>query len=437
MTTPAVFATRRERVLNAIGPGSAMIVSAAPELHVGHDTEFKYAIDPDLWYLTGYTEPEAVLVLRPAGTEPAYTLFVRPRDRKKETWTGLRGGVEAAREVFGAEAAFSIEEIGERLPRQLADVDTVYARQDSGRAEIDAIIRSAFITARRSRPRTGKGPFALVDPGSVLNPMRLVKEACEVEALRAAVHVSVEAFRATAKQIRPGVGEWQLEAVLDYEFRSRGAAGPAFPTIAASGPNATILHHVSNDRVMSAGELVLLDAGARMHMYCADITRTFPVSGRLEGERRALYEVVLAAHDAAIEEIRPGSTVQHVHESAQRLLIEGLIDLGLLKGGAESHVKDSSTISRYYPHRTSHWLGLDVHDVGDYVSAAGSRVLEPGLVLTVEPGLYLPGDDEALPAAWRGIGIRIEDDVLVTPEGHDVLTSALPVTPTELSALAG
>jgi Xaa-Pro aminopeptidase len=437
MTSAITFGERRRRVMDAIGHGAAMVLAAAPELRVGRDAEFRYAVDPDLWYLTGYTEPEAVLVLRPAETEPAYTLFVRPRDRKKETWTGVRGGTEAARDAFHADAAFPIEELSDRLPKLLAEVDTVYARLESGRPDVDALVRAAVVNARHSRPRTGKGPFVLIEPGSVLNEMRLYKDAAEIGAIRDAAGVSIEAFRAAARRIRPGAGEWELEAAIDHEFRARGADGAAFPTIVASGANATVLHHVRNDRVMAAGELVLLDAGARMHMYAADITRTFPVSGRFDGERAALYDLVLAAHDAAIDVARPGSTIQRIHETAQRILVDGLMSLGLLEGDLDELLKEGGGASRYYPHRTSHWLGLDVHDVGDYVSPAGPRALEPGMVLTIEPGLYLPADDESVPEAWRGIGVRIEDDVLITLEGHEVLTSALPVRPAEIAALAG
>jgi len=437
MTAAHPFAERRRRVMESIGTGAALVLAAAPELRVGRDTEFRYAVDPDLWYLTGYTEPEAVLVLRPSRTEPQFMLFVRPRDRKKETWTGVRGGVEAAREVHGADAAHPLDELPDRLAKLLAEVDTLYARVESGRPEVDALVRAALVNARHARPRTGRGPFVLIEPGSVLNEMRLYKDAGEIEAIRAAAQISIEAFRTAARGIRPGTGEWELEAALDYEFRARGADGAAFPTIVASGPNATVLHHVRNDRVLQAGELVLLDAGAKLDMYAADITRTFAVSGEMAGEHAALYDLVLAAHDAAIDTARPGSTVQRVHETAQRILIDGLVRLGLLEGELDEMMKEGGALSRLYPHRTSHWLGLDVHDVGDYVTLAGPRVLEPGMVLTIEPGLYVPADDETVPPAWRGLGIRIEDDVLVTLTGNEVLTGALPVRPADLAALAG
>lgn len=437
MSMPPVFAERRARVLKRLGAGGALVLAAAPELRVGHDTELRYVVDADFWYLTGYREPEAVMVLRVSDSEPVFTMFVRPRDRKKETWSGPRGGVEAAVERFGADAAFPIHELTERLPKLLAGVDRLYARLESSPPGFDRLIRDALATARRNRPRTGHGPLMLIEPGAILDDMRLFKDAEEVESLRAAATLTVEAFRAAASCIRPGAGEWQVEAKIEYEFRVRGASGPAFPTIVASGPNATVLHYVENDRVMNAGDLLLLDAGARWRMYCADITRTFPVGGTFEGRRAALYEVVHAAHMAGIEAVRPGNTIDAVHEAVRRTLAEGLIELKLVEGDVDAVLADNAALACYYPHRTSHWLGIDVHDPGDYVTASGPRMLEPGMVLTVEPGLYLPADDDTLPAAWRGMGIRLEDDVLVTAEGRDVLTAALPVTPSDVATLAG
>jgi len=435
MITQRTYAERRSRVLDAIGHGAAFVLAASPELHIGHDTELRYAIDPELWYLTGYAEPEAVLVLRPSDDEPVFTLFVRPRDPERETWTGGRGGVEAARDAFSADDARSITELNEHLPKLLSQVDTVYARLDSGRPAVDAVIAAALRGARRSRPRTGKGPFVLIDPGSVLSELRLFKEPAEVRAIREAARITVESFIDAAARIRAGAGEWLIEAALDGGFRSRGAAGPAFPTIVASGPNATVLHHVSNDRIMTGDDLVLVDAGARKDMYCADITRTFPVSGGFRGAGGAIYEIVLAAHDAAIAAVHPGATVRSVHDAAQRVLVEGMIALQLVTGDVDALIEQEKPVTAWYPHRTSHWLGLDVHDVGDYVSGGGPRVLEPGMVLTIEPGLYVPAHAEDSPAALRGIGVRIEDDVLVELDGRDVLTSALPVRPADIAAL--
>jgi Xaa-Pro aminopeptidase len=435
MITARTYADRRTGVLDAIGHGAALVLAASPELIMGHDTELKYVIDPDLWYLTGYGEPEAVLVLRPSGSEPVFTLFVRPRDPERETWTGRRTGTDGARTLFGADDARPIAELGEHLAKLLSDVDTVYARLDAGRPDVEAVVSRALRTARRARPRTGRGPFVLIDPGSVLAEMRLFKEAAEVQAIREAARVTTESFVDAIRHVRDGAGEWEIEAALDGGFRCRGAAGPAFPTIVASGPNATVLHHVANDRIMHAGDLVLVDAGARCAMYCADITRTVPVSGRFEGARLAVYEIVLAAHDAAIAAVRPGATLSDVHAAAQRVLVEGMVALKLVTGDVDGLIEQATPLKAWYPHKTSHWLGLDVHDVGHYVAHGGPRVLEPGMVFTIEPGLYVPADAADAPDALRGIGVRIEDDVLVRLDGREVLTAGLPVRPADVAAM--
>jgi len=428
-----IFADRRRIVLDAIGPEGALVLAASPELRVGADTELKYVVDADLYYLTGYSEPEAVAVLKPA--DPAsFTLFVRPRDRARETWTGRRGGVEAAREVIGADAAWPIAELAERLPKLLGDVQSIHTTFPSQRPDVDRLITEVMAAGRRSRARTGRGPERIIDAGSILTGMRLIKDAREIEAIREAARISVSAFTEAAASIRPGAGEWQVEAAIEAAFRRQGASGPSFPTIAASGANATILHYVDNDRVMSAGELLLLDAGARWRMYCADITRTFPVGGRFDGANGDVYDIVLAAHDAAIAAVRPGATIADPHLAAQRIMVQGMIDLGLVSGSAGALIAEGTRIATWNPHKTSHWLGLDVHDVGDYVRGGQPARLEAGMVLTIEPGLYVPVEGDA-PERLRGIGVRIEDDVLVTGDGSEVLTRALPVSRPEVAAL--
>ncbi|MBX6364672.1 MAG: aminopeptidase P N-terminal domain-containing protein [Gemmatimonadetes bacterium] len=429
----AVHADRRARVLRALGDG-AMVLPAAPEVRIGRDQDLPYRVDPDLYYLTGYTEPEAVAVLTP-GTEAPFTLFVRPRDPDRELWTGRRGGVEAACEVFGADQAFPIAELPARLPALLAGYDTIYARFGGGRDDVEALLRRILVDARRTRPRAGRGPQALVDPGRLLDDMRLVKDAHELRLMREAATISVAAFREAAAVIRPGAGEWEVQAALDAGFRRRGADGPAFETIVGSGENATVLHYVRNDRPMRAGELVLLAAGALYGRYAADITRVFPVSGRFSGPQRALYDVVRAAHDAAIAAARPGAAFDAVHDAAVAVLVAGLVELGVLTGDVEALRADETAYKAYFPHRTSHWLGLDVHDVGDYARDGAPRRLEPGMVLTVEPGLYIPATALGAPEALRGVGIRIEDDVLVTAEGPEVLTCELPVDADAVAAL--
>jgi Xaa-Pro aminopeptidase len=430
------FAGRRARVFDAMDASSAVVLGAAPELRVGPDTDLKYVADADVWYLTGHPEPETVAVLRRAGDDVLFVLFVRPRNAASELWTGARGGVEAAAARYGADEAYPVTELAERLPALLSDCDDVYARLDAGRPEVDDSVRRVIAAGRRSRPRTGRGPFRLIDPGPLLGAQRLFKDAAELEAMREAARITVESFTDAAASISEGAGEWEIEAAIDGGFRRRGATGAAFPTIAASGPNATVLHYIANDRTIGANELVLVDAGARHSMYCADITRTFPSASRFDGAGRAVYDIVLAAHDAAIAAARPGCTIDDVHMAATRVLVQGLLDLGLVDGDVDSLIENDDDVRRFCPHRTSHWLGLDVHDAGAYVNSDGSpRTLEPGMVFTVEPGLYIPMVDDSAAEELNGIGVRIEDDVLITADGHEVLTAALPVAADEVAAL--
>jgi Xaa-Pro aminopeptidase len=429
-----VHRPRRARLLATLGAEAALIVPAAPELHVGTDGELRYLPDADLYYLTGYTEPEAVLVLCPSAESP-YTLFVRPRDAERERWTGARGGVEAARDRFGANAAFPLAELAERLPALVAGADLLYVPLQSGRAEVDAAVRAVVAAARRTRPRTGRGPHTVVDPRLLLGPMRVIKESHEVELVRQAADITVDAFIDAARMIRGAAGEWQVEATLEQAFRRAGASGPAFPSIIAAGANATVLHYVQNDGPIHPGDTLLVDGGARYRMYCGDISRCFPASGRFTAGQRAVYDIVLRAHDAAIAEVAMGRTAEDLHLAAQRALVEGMVELGLLRGDVDGIIERGDH-KVYYPHRTSHWLGLDVHDVGDYALPGGAAVrLRPGMVLTVEPGLYIPADDEDAPAALRGIGIRLEDDLLVTGDGHENLTGRLPILPDDVEAL--
>lgn len=415
--TSNAYAQRRRAVLDLLGETAALVLSASPELVVGRDTELRYIADAELFYLTGYTEPEAVLVLNPANRDEPFAMFVRPRDPAREQWSGARGGMEAAREQFAADAAYPVAELAERLPKMLETADIVYARLGTGRPEVDGVLQKTIAAARHRRSRTGRSPHTLTDPGEVLDAMRLLKDDSEITLIREATRITSEAFIETLARVRAGMGEWEIEAAVEHGFRSRGASGPAFPTIAAAGANATVLHYISNDAALRDGDLLLLDAGARYHMYCGDITRTVAVSGKFTDEQRDLYDVVRAANDAAIEATQPDAAMDAPHEAVQRVLAEGLIGLGILSGSVESVIEDEQGLKRYYPHRTSHWLGLDVHDVGAYATRAGPVTLVPGMVLTIEPGLYLPE---------RGIGIRIEDDVVVTKDGREVLTSAVP-----------
>ena len=435
--SPETFRARRERALAAL-EGSALVLPAAPAALKSRDTERRYRADSELFYLTGVVEPGALAVLRPGGDDGDFSLFVRPRDEEAERWSGERLGPDGAREVFSADQVYRADEVEKRLPHLLAGPESVYFRLGSG-SRVEALVVEALATARLRGARKGLGPRSVVDPGEILDPMRLVKDPEEVDRMRRAASVTIDAYHDLLSAIRPGVGEWELEAALDAGLRKRGAWGPAYPTIVGSGPNACVLHYLSNDRTLEEGDLVLVDAGAELDLYAADITRTFPVSGRFSDTQRSIYDVVLRANRRAVEAVRPGTTVAQVHREARDGLIDGLQGLGILVGSKDD-VLEGETYKPFFPHQTSHWLGLDVHDVGDFAWGGESRVLEPGMVLTVEPGLYFApgaaGSDGVL-ADYLGMGVRIEDDVLVTADGHEVLTASLPVEAEEIEALLG
>jgi Xaa-Pro aminopeptidase len=425
VTEPAdLLATRRERFLERLGSGVA-VLPAAPELLRSRDTEIRFRQDNDLYYLTGFTEPEAVAVLTPHDPEHRFTLFVRPRDPARERWAGPRFGVQGARERFAADAAYPIEELEERLPDLLAPADRILFAlgMDEG---MDRIVIEQVARFRTSRPRKGAGPLAVEDPGEILGHMRLVKDRLEIERMRTAARITAAGHRAAMARAAPGIGEWTLEAVLEHAFRETGGRGPAYPPIVASGANATVLHYVTNDRRIEDGDLVLIDAGAEYGMYASDITRTFPVSGRFTEPQREIYDVVLRALEASIAAVRPGAGADAPHRAAARTLCEGLVELGVIEGPVEEAVEEER-YKPFYMHRTSHWLGMDVHDVGPYREGGEEVRLEPGMVLTLEPALYFAEEADTTPDRYRGIGVRIEDVALVTEEGCDLLTRDVPV----------
>jgi Xaa-Pro aminopeptidase len=426
-----VYAERRRRFLEAMGPDAVAILLGAKLVTRSNDTEFPFRQDSDFWYLTGFSHPHAAAVLRTDGGPP-FTLYVEPRDRAAETWTGYRPGVEGALRDFGADEAHPRAELSAQLPELLKKARRIY--HVLGRdAELDGRI-VGILDEMRLRSRVGLVPASeIADPRAILHEMRLRKGPEEVELLRRAVAISAEAHREAARIARGGTLELELEAVIDYTFRRRGGRGPAYTTIVGGGRNATILHYIANDQKLEDGSLVLIDAGCEYQGYAADVTRTYPVGGRYAGAAREVYEVVLAAQLEALAAVRPGATLPQIHETALRSLVRGMLALGLLRGDAAELIA-AEAYRPYYMHTTSHWLGLDVHDVGTYRCAGEPRRLEPGMVFTVEPGLYVRADDESAPARLRGIGVRIEDDVLVTETGAEVLTDAIPKVPGEVEA---
>ena len=425
---PEIFAARRARVLGDLG-GSALVLRSDTKNSGG-----RHQPDRDLFYLAGVCEPGAVAVLRPDGEDGEFVLFVRPRSPDEERWSGERLGPELAGEVFGADTTYGNDVLAEHLPRLLAESTDVHFRMGAD-SPAQAIVVEALRTARLRGPRKGVGPFALVDPGRLLDPLRLVKDSEELSRMRQAATITVEAFADMMETVRPGVGEWEIEGMLDGAFRQKGARGTAYPTIVGAGANACVLHYVDNDCTLRDGDLVLVDAGADVGLYMSDVTRTFPVSGSFTAAQRAIYDLVLEAHARAIAGVRPGATIESIHHAARDTLVEGLLTLGVLEGDPAG-VIENEAYKPFFPHQTSHWLGLDVHDVGDYAASGVSRVLEPGMVLTVEPGLYFPDEVEGSGVEeYVGIGIRIEDDVAVTLNGHEVLTAGLPTSGDEIEAL--
>jgi len=414
-----------------MGTGVAIFASTPVALR-NNDVEHEYRQDSDLFYLCGLDEPDTVLVLTTAHPEHRSVLFVRPRDPERETWDGPRAGVDGAVTRFGADAAFPIGELAKRLPAYLQDVDRLHYRIGRDRQFDERVL--AAIDAVRAKARTGvTPPREIVDPSVIVHEMRMRKSAAEIEAMLRAAEITAQAHARAMQVARPGRYEYEVEAELLRVFRAQGAERPAYGSIVGSGANATILHYRRNNRRMHAGDLLLIDAGAEFDYYACDVTRTFPVSGTFTPPQRAIYDVVLAAQLAAIEASRPGATLPEVHQRALEVLVDGLVTLGLIAGPVSEAI-EQERYKPYYMHRTSHWLGMDVHDVGPYFVSKRPRVLEPGFVLTVEPGLYVSPGSPCDPT-WHGIGVRIEDDVLVTAEGPHVLTSAIPKQATELEQL--
>src|SRR5580704_13280481 len=414
--------------MNAASPSAVAILPAAPVFVRNNDVEHEYRQDSDFFYLTGFDEPESVLVLD--GVERKTTLFVRPRDREREIWDGHRAGVDGAKESYGVDQAFPVSEIDEKLPSLLQDRRRIYCRLGWNRRFDDRLL--AAVDRVRARQRVGVvAPTELVDPGVVLHEMRLRKSSSEIETMRAAAHITREAHELAMARARPGMREYEIEALLLDTFRRRGSERPAYGSIVGSGPNACVLHYRKNDRQIESGDLLLIDAGCEYGYYASDVTRTFPVGRWFSREQQAIYELVLESQVRAIESVRPDATLDEIHRKSVDVIARGLLGLGLLSGDLEKIV-EAEDYKRFFMHRTSHWLGMDVHDVGPYFVDRRPRKLEPGMVLTVEPGVYIAPDDDTVPSEWRGIGVRIEDDVLVTESGWEVLTAGIPKTTEEI-----
>ena len=434
---PTPYTARRARLIaamHAVGGGIA-IIPTAPEQPRNRDTHFPYRHDSYSYYVSGFTEPEAVLVLI-AGAVDKSILFCRAKHAEREIWDGFRFGPDAAREVFGFEEAHAVDEFDVKLAQLLAGQPTLFYSIGFDTA-FDARVVSA-LNAVRAMARSGlSAPATIRDVRSMLDPMRAVKDASEIAVMRRAAAISTAAHKRAMRATRPGRGEYEIEAELLHEFRNGGAEYPAYTSIVAGGANACVLHYVLNNAALRDGDLLLIDAGCELHSYASDITRSFPVNGRFSGPQRDLYEVVLAAQAAAVAATRPGAAFNLPHEAALRVLAQGMLDLGLLRGTLDAALelgdKREGGYFRFYMHRTGHWLGLDVHDAGDYKTGEQWLPLAPGNMVTVEPGIYVrPAPD--VPEHFWNIGIRIEDDALVNQQGCELITQACPKSVADIEA---
>ncbi len=430
---PSEFAKRRQRLLHMLEPDSIAILPAAPERTRSRDVEYPYRPDSDFYYLTGFHEPETIAVLIPGRRQGQFVLFCRERDPEMEAWNGRRAGLAGAVERFGADDAFPIGDVDDILPGLMENKERVYYAMGS-HPDLDQRMIE-WLNRVRQKARAGiNAPGEFVSLDHLLHEMRLIKSAAEIQAMKKAARISAAAHRRAMQVCKPGMMEYQLEAELLHHLMVNGCRHPAYPAIVGGGENGCILHYTENESELKDGDLLLIDAGGEYDNYAADITRTFPVNGRFSAAQKALYEVVLKAQYAAIEQVQPGNHWNAPHEAAVKALTKGLIKLGILKGTPAKLVKEEA-YRRFYMHRTGHWLGMDVHDVGDYKVDGQWRELEPGMVLTVEPGLYIARGSKGVAKKWWGMGIRIEDDVHVTRNGHEVLTSGAPKEVDEIEAL--
>jgi Xaa-Pro aminopeptidase len=427
------YARRRKALMAQMVPNSIAILPASAVAIRNRDVEHVYRQDSDFQYLSGFPEPEAVIVLIPGREYGEYVLFCRERNPTRELWDGLRAGQEGAVRDFGADDAFPINDIDDILPGLIEGRERVYSAMGSN-AEFDRHVMD-WINVIRSKAHLGAQPpneFVALD--HLLHDMRLYKSAAEIKVMRCAAEISARGHVRAMQASRAGLHEFSLEAELDYEFRKGGAKMPAYGSIVASGRNACILHYQENDALLKDGDLVLIDAACEIDCYASDITRTFPVSGKFSPEQKAIYELVLKAQDAAFAAIGPGKHWNQAHEATVQVITAGLVELGLLEGDVGDLIV-SEAYKAFYMHRAGHWLGMDVHDVGEYKVGGEWRVLEVGMTLTVEPGIYIAPDNQAVAKKWRGIGVRIEDDVVVTKQGCEVISGGAPKTVADIEAL--
>lgn len=430
------YQSRRRSFMNQMGDGSIAIIPGAREKVRSRDTNYAFRQDSDFSYLTGFPEPDAVAVLVPGRAQGEFIIFCRDKNREREIWDGYRQGPEGAREKFGADDAFPIDDMDDILPGLVEGREKVFFSMGK-HSELDRQLLQ-WLKDIRGQSRSGaSAPEEIVDPDHLLHEMRLIKSTAEIKIMRKAGRISADAHCRAMKISQPGMHEYQLQAEIEYHFASQGAPAPAYSSIVGAGQNGCVLHYIENATEMRDGDLVLIDAGAEYMGYAADITRTFPVNGRFSDEQKAIYEIVLDAQIAAIDAARPGRRFNEPHEASVRVITEGLRGLGILKGNLEELIANRAYFD-FYMHRAGHWLGMDVHDVGDYKvdgSESDWREFEAGMVTTIEPGIYIQADNTNVEERWRGIGIRIEDDILIRKDGQENLTDAVPKSVEDIESL--
>ncbi len=433
--TQADFQERRDRLAEEMGPHSIAIIATSPVAMRNRDADYKFRADSSFFYLTGFAEPEAVAIIETFESIDegyTYSLFCRERDREMEIWHGYRAGVDGAVEDYDADEAYAIDLLDEEIIEKLLNKQKLFYRMGQ-QADFDARVAKWIAEANGESRKGTSAPAQVIQLDRILDEMRLHKSTQEIELMQIASTISAQAHTRAMQTVKPGMMEYALEAELNYIFGQNGCV-PSYNSIVGGGENGCILHYVENDKVLKDGDLVLIDAACEYQLYASDITRTFPVNGKFSSEQKALYDVVLKAQLAAIDAVRIGNSYKEPHRIAVRILVQGLLDLGLMQGDIEQII-ESESFHQFYMHGTGHWLGLDVHDVGSYKIEGEWRAYEEGMAVTVEPGLYIAPDDETVDAKWRGIGIRIEDDVVVTKNGPRVLTAAVVKTVEEIEAL--
>lgn len=433
--TQADFQERRDRLAEEMGPHSIAIIATSPVAMRNRDADYKFRADSSFFYLTGFAEPEAVAIIETFESIDegyTYSLFCRERDREMEIWHGYRAGVDGAVEDYDADEAYAIDLLDEEIIEKLLNKQKLFYRMGQ-QADFDARVAKWIAEANGESRKGTSAPAQVIQLDRILDEMRLHKSTQEIELMQIASTISAQAHTRAMQAVKPGMMEYALEAELNYIFGQNGCV-PSYNSIVGGGANGCILHYVENDKVLKDGDLVLIDAACEYQLYASDITRTFPVNGKFSPEQKALYNVILKAQLAAIDAVRIGNSYKEPHRIAVRILVQGLLDLGLMQGDIEQII-ESESFHQFYMHGTGHWLGMDVHDVGSYKIEGEWRAYEEGMTVTVEPGLYIAPDDETVDAKWRGIGIRIEDDVVVTKNGPRVLTAAVVKTVEEIEAL--